>query len=121
MTFEEYLIVDSQLRKFNSEDSIRRIEVKHTTKALWCESTNSYSWQYFKNAVAESLIKGSDEVYGVKARRCKNRIKCNHCGSIIESKHRHDFVKCSCGKVYVDGGMDYFRWGGNEGDYTPIP
>lgn len=39
----------------------------------------------------------------------KNRIKCNHCGDIIESKHRHDFVKCSCGKISIDGGLDYQR------------
>lgn len=37
----------------------------------------------------------------------KNSIKCNHCNDEIESKHRHDFVKCTCGKVAVDGGKDY--------------
>jgi len=39
----------------------------------------------------------------------KNSIICNHCKDEIESKHRHDFVKCSCGKVAVDGGKDYKR------------
>ena len=39
----------------------------------------------------------------------KNAIKCNHCGDVIESTHRHDFKYCSCGTVAVDGGKDYCR------------
>lgn len=38
-----------------------------------------------------------------------NRAKCNKCGDIIYSSHRHDFNSCSCGEVSVDGGMDYIR------------
>jgi hypothetical protein len=30
----------------------------------------------------------------------------------MESKHRHDFVRCTCGKSFLDGGDDYFRAGG---------
>lgn len=39
----------------------------------------------------------------------RNMIKCNICGDIIESKHRHDYVTCSCGACSVDGGHDYLR------------
>lgn len=39
----------------------------------------------------------------------RNRIKCKHCGDVIESTHRHDFKYCKCGKVAVDGGADYAR------------
>lgn len=39
----------------------------------------------------------------------KNCIRCNHCGDTIISKNRHDFIKCSCGAVAVDGGTDYLR------------
>lgn len=39
----------------------------------------------------------------------RNAVKCNYCGDIIESQHRHDFVRCSCGRVAVDGGKDYLR------------
>ena len=39
----------------------------------------------------------------------RNAIKCNHCGDIIESKHRHDFKECKCGAVFIDGGLDYCR------------
>lgn len=38
-----------------------------------------------------------------------NKIKCNHCGDIIESKHVHDYKSCSCGTVAVDGGHYYLR------------
>lgn len=27
----------------------------------------------------------------------------------MESKHRHDFVRCKCGKSWLDGGDDYSR------------
>lgn len=39
----------------------------------------------------------------------RNMIYCKSCGDVIESKHRHDFVMCSCGKCAVDGGKDYLR------------
>ena len=52
-----------------------------------------------------------------KPRRIKkNAIKCLKCGDVIESKHRHDFVMCSCKSCFVDGGHDYCRVGGNPGD-----
>ena len=38
--------------------------------------------------------------------------QCLKCADIIESKHRHDFVRCECGESFVDGGTDYFRAGG---------
>ena len=41
----------------------------------------------------------------------RNIAKCGNCGDIIESKHRHDFRKCKCGKIFVDGGKEYWRWG----------
>jgi len=41
-----------------------------------------------------------------------NKAMCALCGDVIESKHRHDFVKCKCGKTFVDGGNEYMRAGG---------
>lgn len=32
------------------------------------------------------------------------RAKCRKCNEIIESKHRHDYVTCSCGEISIDGG-----------------
>ena len=39
----------------------------------------------------------------------KNAVRCLTCGDTIESKHRHDFVTCSCGRISVDGGHDYLK------------
>ena len=39
----------------------------------------------------------------------KNIIKCKHCDDIIESTHVHDFKRCKCGAVAVDGGNEYLR------------
>lgn len=36
-----------------------------------------------------------------------NKIRCTLCGDTIESKYRHNFVSCSCGRVSVDGGREY--------------
>ncbi len=39
----------------------------------------------------------------------RNAIQCKLCGEIIESKYRHDYVKCKCRACAVDGGHDYLR------------
>jgi hypothetical protein len=39
----------------------------------------------------------------------RNAIRCLSCNDIIESEFRHDFRTCSCGKVSVDGGLDYLK------------
>ena len=43
----------------------------------------------------------------------RNAVRCKLCNTIIESKHRHDFVSCECGNIFVDGGLDYLRRGGD--------
>lgn len=37
----------------------------------------------------------------------RNRIQCKHCKEIIESKTDHDFQRCSCRAIGVDGGLSY--------------
>jgi hypothetical protein len=39
----------------------------------------------------------------------RNAAKCKKCGDEIVSTHRHDFVRCTCGAVSVDGGKDYLK------------
>ena len=39
----------------------------------------------------------------------ENSAQCLKCGEKIVSKHRHDYVTCSCGNISVDGGLDYCR------------
>lgn len=45
-----------------------------------------------------------------------NKAKCKKCGDVIESTHTHDFVRCKCGAIAVDGGHDYLRRLGNPED-----
>jgi hypothetical protein len=52
--------------------------------------------------------------------RIRNRARCLKCGDIIESKHRHDFVSCSCGTIFVDGGNEYWRYGGDLNSFERI-
>ena len=49
-----------------------------------------------------------------------NKIKCNKCGDIIESTHRHDFKICKCGAVAIDGGHDYLRRCGDLDSYEDL-
>jgi hypothetical protein len=42
--------------------------------------------------------------------------QCILCGDVMESAHRHDFVRCDCGESFLDGGDDYFR-----GSMTTLP
>ena len=45
----------------------------------------------------------------------QNAVSCLGCGDFIVSKHRHDFVTCTCGSISVDGGQAYLR---RAGDFT---
>ena len=49
-------------------------------------------------------------------RLIRNAAQCKKCGDLIVSKHRHDFVKCKCGAIAVDGGLAYIRRVGNHED-----
>lgn len=42
----------------------------------------------------------------------RNAAKCRKCNDEIESMHVHDFKYCKCGTIFVDGGKDYVRRGG---------
>ena len=40
----------------------------------------------------------------------KNSVKCLVCNTILESKYRHNYVKCSCpNQTSCDGGLEYQR------------
>lgn len=43
---------------------------------------------------------------------------CLLCGDVIQSLYRHDFKRCSCENIFIDGGEDYFRFGHNSDQYT---
>ena len=42
-----------------------------------------------------------------------NAAKCLKCEEIIVSKDQHEFVWCRCQSIFVDGGDQYYRYGGN--------
>ncbi len=44
-----------------------------------------------------------------------NSAQCKDCGDVIESLHRHDYVQCKCGSIFVDGGREYLRRGWKTG------
>lgn len=43
------------------------------------------------------------------------KIKALCCGTVLESTHVHDFKHCKCGKVFIDGGNRYLRYGWPSG------
>lgn len=49
-------------------------------------------------------------------RKSRNRAKCALCGDTIESVSQHDWVRCECGEIFVDGGTEYFRGGFNKAE-----
>ena len=49
-----------------------------------------------------------------------NKIQCNKCKDIIESKNVHDFKRCSCKSIAVDGGLEYLRRVGNLEDIIEL-
>lgn len=53
-------------------------------------------------------------------RLISNRVQCLKCNDIIESKHRHDYQRCSCDAIMTDGGTDYIRRGGNQEDMLDL-
>lgn len=55
--------------------------------------------------------------YGVP----RNRAKCRKCGTVIWSKHTHDFTRCRCGAIALDGGYDYVRFAGDAKAMQRLP
>ena len=41
-------------------------------------------------------------------------VMCKQCGDLVFSRARHDYRKCTCGSIAVDGGFDYMRIIGEE-------
>jgi len=49
-----------------------------------------------------------------------NRVRYKKCGEVIESFTVHDFKRCSCGSVAVDGGKSYLRRCGSREDFEDL-
>ena len=44
----------------------------------------------------------------------RNSAICLLCNEELESKYTHDFVRCSCGNLYIDGGKAYLKRGASD-------
>lgn len=51
------------------------------------------------------------------SRHLPNKARCLSCDDVVHSRHRHDFVTCSCGAFSLDGGDAYWRV---IGDFSKI-
>ena len=47
-------------------------------------------------------------------------IKCRKCREKIRSNHRHDFRRCKCGAIAIDGGSDYMKISGEAGSWEVV-
>jgi len=50
----------------------------------------------------------------------KNKAQCKKCKDIIESMDVHDFRQCKCRAIFVDGGREYLRRGGELDDIIEL-
>ena len=55
-----------------------------------------------------------------RKRLVKNSARCRKCDHTITSTFRHHFASCKCGAIFVDGGLDYQRYGGNPEDFEDL-
>jgi hypothetical protein len=44
-------------------------------------------------------------------------VMCARCLDVIRSQNRHDFQKCNCGAIAIDGGSAYTRCVGHPEDF----
>lgn len=49
-----------------------------------------------------------------------NQVRCKKCDTQPFSAHRHDFKRCACGAVAVDGGMSYLRRVGDMSEVVEL-
>ena len=63
---------------------------------------------------------GQEDCLDKSSKIIYNAVICNHCGDRVQSTHRYDFRYCSCGKIAVDGGLEYLRRVGDIYGYTEV-
>lgn len=44
------------------------------------------------------------------------QVMCAKCLDVIQSEHRHDFKRCRCGAIAIDGGAEYTKLVGHPED-----
>ena len=75
----------------------------------WPEAKELWTLPNSSEAEALSILNGVLVPLGYSRFVVSNQIRCEVCGEFVESTRRHDYRKCACGNVGVDGGHDYAR------------
>ena len=44
----------------------------------------------------------------------RNSAMCGDCWQEIVSRHKHDYITCSCGQLSIDGGSSYLKRNSNH-------
>lgn len=78
----------------------------------------SFNGRHMVRTVQDSLLIDPDDYFYLKNGYAilRNSAQCARCSDEIQSNYRHDFETCSCGAIFVDGGLDYIRQGANNLD-----
>lgn len=66
-----------------------------------------------KSTIRSKSPGGTTSVKNVATRTKVGCVQCLQCGDTIYSCAGHDFRECSCGNVFIDGGFNYCRVGGD--------
>jgi len=99
ITFKELVAeLESRLKSVFETDDL----------SLTCDWANSADGETFKLKIQRN------------GNNMGNKLKCNKCGDIIESKSVRDFKSCKCGAISIDGGNKYTRVGGESTDILMI-
>lgn len=48
------------------------------------------------------------------------KIKCKHCGEVIEGDKKGTYITCKCGKIAIDETEYYWRINGNREDFEEV-
>ena len=48
------------------------------------------------------------------------KIKCKHCGEVIEGDKKGTYITCKCGKIAIDETEHYCRINGNREDFEEV-
>ena len=64
-----------------------------------------------ETTISKSVLKRISLQTGDNKSILHNKCQCNVCKEIIESKSRHHWVQCSCGRIFTDGGKEYIHRG----------
>lgn len=50
----------------------------------------------------------------------RNAARCRKCQDVIESRSVHHWIACDCGAIFVDGGREYLRRGGDPENFEDL-